>query len=127
MKAKQNLNPDPRVIKSLMDLNKKRDFLLLEKELIPYLKEFQDSPFLNNMLGLTLANQGKLEESLDSFNVAIKSSEDKSAYLNNLGITFSKLDRLNEAISAFSKSADFDVLNVNTHFFLGMHSGKQEE
>ena len=119
MKAKQNFNPDPKVIKGLLDLNKKRDFFLLEKELKPHLKEFQDSPFLHNLLGLTLVNQGKLEESLDSFNVAIKSSEDKSAYLNNLGITFSKLDRFNEAISAFSKSADFDVLNVNTHFFLG--------
>ena len=72
MKAKQNLNPDPRVIKGLLDLNKKKDFSLLEKELTSHLKQFQNSPFLHNLLGLTLANQGRLDESLDSFNVAIK-------------------------------------------------------
>ena len=130
MKAKQNFNPDPKVIKDLLDLNKKRDFVLLEKELTIHLKEFPSSPFLHNLVGATLVNQGKLEESLDSFNEAIKSSEDKSAYLNNLGITLSKLGRFNEAISALSKSADFDVLNVNTHFLLGntlRTSGRIEE
>ena len=71
MKAKQNLNPDSRAIKGLLDLNKKKDFLLLEKELILHLKEFQDSPFLHNLLGVTLSNQGRLEESLDCFNQAI--------------------------------------------------------
>jgi len=119
VKAKQNLNPDPRVIKGLLDLNKKKDFSLLEKELTSHLKQFQNSPFLHNLLGLTLANQGRLEESLESFNVAIKYSEDNSTYLNNLGITFLKLDRFNEAISAFSQSVDFDNLNVNAHFYLG--------
>jgi len=119
VKAKQNLNPDPKVIKGLLGLNKKQDFLLLEKELTFLLKKFQDSPFLHNLLGSTLANQGRLEESLDSFNEAIKSSEDKSTYINNLGITFLKLNRFNEAISTFSKSVDFDNLNVNANFFLG--------
>ena len=86
MKAKQNFNPDQGVIKGLLDLNKKRDFLLLEKELTLHLKEFQDSPFLHNLLGITLSNQGRLAESLDCFNLAIKSSEDKPIYLNNMDL-----------------------------------------
>jgi len=119
VKTKQNLNPEPHVIKGLLDLNRKKDFLSLEKELIIYLKEFTDSPFLHNMMGLTLSNQGRLEKSLDSFNLAIKSPEDTSIYLNNLGITLLKLGRYNEAIASFVKSIDSDSLNVNTHFFLG--------
>ena len=119
MKAKQNLNPEPQVIKGLLDLNQKKDFLSLEKELTYHLKEFTDSPFLHNLMGITLSNQGRLEESLDSFNLAIKSPEDTSIYLNNLGITLLKLDRFNEAIATFVKSIDSDRLNVNAHFFLG--------
>ncbi|SVD65338.1 uncharacterized protein METZ01_LOCUS418192, partial [marine metagenome] len=96
----------------------------------PHLKEFQNSPFLHNLLGLALANQGRLEESLDSFNVAIKYSEDKTSYLNNLGITLLKLGRFNEAISAFSQSVNCDNLNVKAHFYLGnalRKSGRIEE
>ena len=104
MKAKQNINPGPQVIKRLLKLNKKKDFLLLEKELTLYLKKFQDSPFLHNLLGSTLAKQDRLEESLDCFNLAIKFSKNASIYLDNMGVTLLKLDRLNEAISAFKKS-----------------------
>ena len=119
MKAKQNINPGPQVIKGLLKLNKKNDFLLLEKELTLYLKEFQDSPFLHNLLGSTLAKQGRLEESLDCFNLAIKFSKNTSIYLCNMGATLKKLDRLNEAISAFRKSIGSNRLNVKAHFFLG--------
>ena len=119
MKAKQNLNPSPQVIKDLLDLNKKKDFLLLEKESALYLKEFPDSPFLHNLLGSTLAKQGRLEESLDCFNLAIKFSKNTSIYLCNMGATLLKLDRLNEAISAFRKSIGSNRLNVKAHFFLG--------
>jgi len=119
MKAKQNLNPSPQVIKDLLDLNKKKDFLLLEKESALYLKEFPDSPFLHNLLGSTLANQGRLEESLDCFNLAIKFSKNTSIYLANMGVTLLKLDRLNEAISAFRKSVGSNRLNVKAHFHLG--------
>ena len=130
MKAKQNLNPDPKVIKGLLDLNKSRDYSLLEKELTSQLKEFQGSPFLHNLMGLNLVNQGRLEKSLDSFNLAIKYSEDKSTYLNNLGITFLKLGRFTKAISIFNQSIDFDNLNVNAHFYLGnalKRSGRIDE
>ena len=123
MKAKQNFNPDHRVIKGLLDLNKKRDFLLLEKELTFHLKEFQDSPFLHNLLGIALSKQGRLEESLDCFNKAInkaiKGSEDKSIYLNNMGASLLKMGRVDEAISTFSRSVDLDRLNFKAHFFLG--------
>ena len=119
MNPKQSINPGPQIIKDLLDLNKKKGFLLLEKELTLYLKEFKRSPFLHNLLGSTLANQGRFEESLNCFNLAIKFSKDTSVYLNNMGITLLKLDRLNEAISAFKKSIDSNRLNVKAHFFLG--------
>ena len=130
MKAKQNYNPDPKLIKGLLDLNRRKDFLLLEKELEVHLKKFQNSPFLHNLLGSTLANQGRLEESIESFNEAIEFSGNKPTYLNNLGITFLKLNRINEAISTFTKSVDLDTTNINSNFFLGnalRKSGRIEE
>ena len=75
MKAKQNFNPDQKVINHLLDLNKKRELLVLEKELIFHLKEFRDSPFLNNLMGVTLSKQVWIKESLGHFNQAIKVEE----------------------------------------------------
>ena len=119
MKAKQNFNPDQKVINHLLDLNKKRELLVLEKELIFHLKEFQDSPFLHNLLGVTLSKQGRIEESLGHFNQAIKGAEKKSVYLINLAISLSKMDRVDEAINAFSRSIDLDGSNFKAHFLLG--------
>ena len=75
MKTKQNFNPDQKVKNHLLALNKKGELLVLEKELIFHLKEFQDSPFLHNLLGVTLSKQGRFEESLGHFNQAIKGAE----------------------------------------------------
>ena len=119
MKAKQNFNPDQKVINHLLDLNKKRELLVLEKELIFHLKEFQDSPFLHNLLGVTLSKQGRIEESLGHFNQAIKGAEKKSVYLINLAISLSKMDRVDEAINAFTRSIDLDGSNFKAHFLLG--------
>ena len=75
MKAKQNLNPDQKVINHLLDLSKKGELLVLEKELIFHLKEFRDSPFLHNLLGVTLSKQGRIKESLGHFKQAIKGAD----------------------------------------------------
>ena len=119
MKTKQNFNPDQKVKNHLLALNKKGELLVLEKELIFHLKEFKDSPFLNNLLGVTLSKQGRFEESLGHFNQAIKGAEKKSVYLINLAISLSKIDRVDEAINAFNRSIDLDGSNFKAHFLLG--------
>ncbi len=119
MKAKQNLNPDQKVIQNLKDLNKKGELLVLEKELIFHLKEFQYSPFLNNLLGITLSKQGRFEESLDYFKKAFKNSNNKSVILVNTGISLSKMDKVDKAIKAFTSSIDLDESNFKAHFLLG--------
>ena len=106
MKAKQYLDPSPEVIKSLLKLNKRKDFFVLDKKLEVQLKKFPNSSFLHNLKGSSLSNQNRLEESLKSFNLALESAKKPEVILNNIGVTEIKLNRFEDAIQTISNSVD---------------------
>ena len=98
MKAKHYFDPDPKIRKGLLQLNKKKDFIVLEKELEKRLVEFPNSSFLHNLKGSCLANQNKLEESINSFNSALESTKAPEVILNNIGVTQIKLNLFEDSV-----------------------------
>ena len=109
MKAKQDFDPSPEIIKSLLRLNKRREFFLLEKKLEVQLKKFPNSSFLHNLKGSSLADQNRLEESLKSFNLALESAKKPDVILNNIGVIEIKLNRFEDAVQTF-----YQAINLNS-------------
>jgi len=119
MKAKHNFDPDPKVIKALLKLNKQKEFLVLEKEIDKELKQFPESSFLHNLKGSCLSNLNKFDESLISFNSALGSAKNPEVILNNIGVIQIKLDRFEDALRSFNKAIERKTDYAEPHFNLG--------
>ena len=83
MKPKPHSNPDASVVKSLMELNEKKDFNNLEKRIDEQLSLFPNSSLLHNLKGTALSNLNRLEEGIDSFNLALDNAEIKYSTVQN--------------------------------------------
>ena len=118
MKAKQNFDPSPTIIKSLLNMNKHRDFFVLDKKLEVQLKKFPNSSFLHNLKGSSLSNQNRLEESLKSFNLALESAKKPEVILNNIGVTEIKLNRFEDAVQTFHQVINLNSSYAEAHFNL---------
>ena len=118
MKAKQYLDPSPKIIKSLLKINKARDFFVLDKELEVQLKKFPKSSFLHNLKGSSLSSQNRLEEGLKSFNLALESAKKPEVILNNIGVNEIKLNRLEDAVQTFYQAINLNSSYAEAHFNL---------
>ena len=119
MKAKHYFDLAPKVRKGLLQLNKQRDFIALEKELEKRLVEFPNSSFLHNLKGSCLANQNKLEESINSFNSALESTKAPEVILNNIGVTQIKLNYFEDSVESFNKAIECKADYAEPYFNLG--------
>ena len=119
MKAKHYFDPNSKAIKSLLKLNKKKDFVTLEKEIEKQLLEFPNSSFLHNLKGSCLANQNRLEESINSFNSALETAKKPEVILNNIGVTQIKLKRFEDSLQSFYKAIEYKDDYAEPHFNLG--------
>ena len=118
MKAKQYLDPPPKIVKSLLKSNKAGDFFVLDKELEVQLKEFPKSSFLHNLKGSSLSSQNRLEEGLKSFNLALESAQKPEVILNNIGVNEIKLNRLEDAVQTFYQAININSAYAEAHFNL---------
>jgi len=118
MKAKPSLDPSSETIKSLLKINKRRDFFILDKKLEVQLKKFPHSSFLHNLKGSSLSNQNRLEESLKSFNLALESAKKPEVILNNIGVNEIKLNRLEDAVQTFYQAINLNSSYAEAHFNL---------
>ena len=116
MKAKQYFDPSPEIIKSLLKLNKRKAFSILEKKIEVQLKKFPNSSFLHNLKGSSLSNQNRLEESLKSFNLALESAKKPEVILNNIGVTEIKLNRFEDAIQTFYQAINLNSSYAEAHY-----------
>ena len=116
MKPKPQSNPDPSTIKNLMELNKAKDFNVLDKRLDEQLKLYPSSTLLNNLKGTTLASLNKFEESIESFNSALENSENPEMIFNNIGVSQIKLNRLEEALDSFRSAIEINPNHYQAHF-----------
>ena len=119
MKPKHNFDPDHKVRKALLKLNKQKDFLVLEKELEKELLEFPESSFLHNLKGSCLSNLNKFDESLISFNSALSSAKNPEVILNNIGVTQIKLNKFEYALKSFNKAIECKEDYAEPYFNLG--------
>jgi len=119
MKAKHNFDPNPKVRKVLLKLNKRKEFLTLEKEIDKELLEFPESSFLHNLKGSCLSNLNKFDESLISFNSALSYAKNPEVILNNIGVTQIKLNNFEHALKSFKKAIDHKADYAEPHFNLG--------
>ena len=106
MKAKHYFDPDPGIRKSLLRLNKQKDFTALERDLEKQLLEFPNSSFLHNLKGSCLANQNKFEETILSFKLALESAKNPEVILNNIGVTQIKLNQFEDSVQSFNKAIE---------------------
>ena len=123
MKAKHNFDPDPKIVKALLKLNKQKEFLVLEKEIDKELKEFPESSFLHNLKGSCLSNLNKFDESLISFNSALGFAKNPEVILNNIGVIQIKLNKFEDASKSFNKAIELKADYAEPHFNLGQTLG----
>lgn len=74
---------------------------------------------MHNNLGLTLVEQGKLDEAALHFNQAIRIRDYYVKAHYNLGVTLAKQGKLNEAIEQYAKAIEVDPDDADTHYNLG--------
>jgi tetratricopeptide (TPR) repeat protein len=116
MKPKPHSNPDASVVKSLMELNEKKDFNNLEKRIDEQLSLFPNSSLLHNLKGTALSNLNRLEEGIDSFNLALDNAENPEIIFNNLGVTQIKLNRAEDSIKNFNHAIESNPKYYQAHF-----------
>jgi len=116
MKAKQHFDPSPEIIKSLLKLNRRKAFFILDKKIEVQLKKFPNSSFLHNLKGSSLSDQNRLEESLKSFNLALESAKKPEVILNNIGVTEIKLNRLEDAVQTFYQAINLNSSYAEAHY-----------
>jgi len=119
MKAKHYFDPNPEVAKELLKLNKKGDFVSLEKKLDEQLENFPNSSFLNNLKGSSLVNQNRLKESIPFFKLALDRAKKPEVILNNIGVTQIKLSNFEESLNSFNSSLDLNPNYAEAYCNLG--------
>jgi predicted O-linked N-acetylglucosamine transferase (SPINDLY family) len=81
-------------------------------------------------MGVTLQEQGKLEEAIEAYNKALALKPDYAEAYNNMGIAFKKQGKLEEAIEAYNKAIALKPDYANAYHNMGdvfENQGKLEE
>jgi tetratricopeptide (TPR) repeat protein len=73
----------------------------------------------HNILGMALADAGRVDEAIAHYKQAIHARLDYSDAHNNLGIAFARQNRLDEAVSEFRKAIDLGKRAADPHYNLG--------
>ena len=81
-------------INNLINQNK---LIQAEKKCQSLIKKIPNNSYLQNLLGLILQNQGKVEKSIIFFQKAITLEKDNEAAINNLANSFRKLYQFKKA------------------------------
>ena len=72
-----------------------------------------------HLMGIILADQGKVEEGLAHINKAIAVRADFAPYYLNRGLAFFRLQQFDKAISDFNQALSLDYRNAQSYGYLG--------
>jgi tetratricopeptide (TPR) repeat protein len=81
----------------------------------------------HNNLGLELVAQGKLNEAIEHYELALESAPDHVNARNNIGLALVTQGKLKEAIAHFSRALQLQPGNAQTHCNLGMALVRNEQ
>lgn len=87
-------------------------------------KKIQEAQAYNDR-GVTLAEQGKIEQAIAAFNQAIKIYPTFENAHNNLGLALSSQNQFAEAVAAFKQALAINPQNLETYNNLGIALGSQ--
>ena len=96
-------------INNLINHNK---LIQAEKKCQSLIKKFPDNSYLQNLLGLIVQNQGKLEKSVIFFQKAITLEKDNDAAINNLANSFRKLYQFKKAEDLYKEIIKNNPKNI---------------
>jgi len=111
--------PSQQQLISLLELYQTRKYSDAEKLSASITQEFPKHPFAWKVLGATLKQMGKINESLVANQKSVQLYPQDSEAHNNLAITLKELDRLNEAEACYRKAIALKPEYIEAHNNLG--------
>ena len=108
-----NINPSKDILLSLVSLLENRKYEEVFTETNKLLKEFNNSFYLYNILGLANANTKKFDDAVIFYQKSIELNNNYPDAYNNLGLTYFEIGNLNLAINNFKKA-----ISLNKNFNL---------
>jgi len=114
----------------LQNLFRLQKFKEIENETNKLLKKYPSNPDLQNILGVSLQAQGKLSESLKTFNELLKLEPNFYLAHYNLGNLFKELLNLDAAKTSYEKCIQFNSSYLKAYIGLGLiflDQGKLQE
>lgn len=106
-------NPTKETLIKIADLIEKKDLKLAYNEISENLKEYENSFFLYNMLGLVCAQNNKINDAIQNYKEAIRINPKYIDAYNNLALTYYNLGEVNKAIENLQKA-----LKINENFYI---------
>lgn len=97
--------PDVLIMLALLYLEEKQ-YAAVEKECLEILNIRPDIPEVHSLLGIALRRQGRLDEAIAEYNVALHYHEHNPEVYYNLGIALMKKGYMDEAIAAYRKAIE---------------------
>ncbi len=113
-------NPTSKEFENLSNLHKENKFIELEKSCRLLLKRYPKSYVIYSLLGGSLINQKRYEESIHLFNEAIRIKPDIAINFYNRGVAEYKANQFRNAIQSYQRAVDLDPRHVNSLYNLGI-------
>ena len=119
--AKKNVNPNPsqQDMKELQYLYNSRKFSILESKAKELLKKYKKSVELQNILGVALSVQWKLNYAIEIFENIIKIQPNFYFAYYNMGNALKNLCRLDEAKIYYQKCIEINPKYIDAYISLG--------
>jgi len=112
--------PAQHQLNSLLAFYQNGQFAFAEMLAISIIKEFPKNQFAWKLLGATLKQMGKLDESIDAFKRSVGLAYQDAGAHYNLGVTLQELGRFDEAELSYKKAIEFNPALVEAHGNLGI-------
>ena len=110
--------PSSKDVKILFEYYQSKQYDLAKKLALENIKKFPKHEFSWKVLGASLKQLGRLDESLSANKVLIEISPNDSGAYNNLGVTLQELGRLDEAEKSYKKAISIKPMYAEAYYNL---------
>ena len=104
---------------SILNLYNSSNYSLLEEKTIKLIKTYPEDHKIWNLHCISLARQNKYEESISSFQDAIKRCPKKALLFNSLGLTYVRKGNIENALECFKNASQYDPSYYPSYINLG--------
>ena len=113
-------NPSGNITDGLIQLYQSGEMKRVESECRELLGQYPDSEILFNLLGASLQGQGKVEDSIQIYDQAIKSKPQFAEAHNNKGNALKEFGRESEALASYKHAVELEPKFFEAHKNLGI-------